>query len=250
MIITCPSCATRYKVPDGTFGDEGRNVRCKSCSFEWMAVPDENLPQPAVKPSDADEDVPMAEEPPLTGKWPTVDIETATARRKARQDKAAAKRRAKLSAVAIAASLLIGVFSLYNYRNSIVSMVPAAGPVYELVGLKINIVGFDFANVEVKREFDNGLPVLTVAGDVVNVSSQLMAVPRVRFGLRDGSQQEIYHWTVAVSQDALSPGDRARFSTKLAAPPTEAHDILLRFNGQGGGGRRQALLSSQRESPR
>ena len=250
MIVTCPACATRYKVPDGAFGAEGRDVRCKSCSFEWLAVPDDLSPSPAKRefaPS-----APEAAQAAAAGRKaeeamepqarPSVDIEAAARRRTMFRKTEAANKKLDWPAIAIAASIFIGVISLYPLRNTITSLVPAAGPLYKLAGIEINLVGFDFANVSVAREFDSGLPVLTVAGDVVNVSGRLMPVPRVRFGLRDGAQQEIYHWSVSVSEDPLFPGERARFSTKLAAPPKEARDVLVRFNGGAGSGRRQALL--------
>ncbi|VAW15199.1 hypothetical protein MNBD_ALPHA09-74 [hydrothermal vent metagenome] len=255
MIITCPSCATRYKVPDGAFGAEGRDVRCKSCAFEWRAVPDD-LPPVPIDPNREDTKA-NGDQSPGTGplamkgaeeeaegarRRPAVDIEAAARKRSIFRQAAAARQGPDWPAIALAASLLIGVISLYPLRNTITSLVPAAGPLYNLAGIEINLVGFDFANVAVVREFDNGLPVLAIAGEVVNVSDRPMAVPRVRLGLRDGAQQEIYFWTVAVSEYPLFPGATARFSTKLAAPPKEARDVLLRFNSGPGAGRRQAFL--------
>lgn len=42
MIITCPSCATRYDVDDRRFSPDGRSVRCAECDESWF-VP---APQP------------------------------------------------------------------------------------------------------------------------------------------------------------------------------------------------------------
>jgi predicted Zn finger-like uncharacterized protein len=46
MIISCPSCATRYDVDDGRFLPEGRSVRCAECAESWFVpapTPVENL---------------------------------------------------------------------------------------------------------------------------------------------------------------------------------------------------------------
>ena len=39
MIITCPACATQFRVPDGALGSDGRKLRCSSCRHVWFQVP-------------------------------------------------------------------------------------------------------------------------------------------------------------------------------------------------------------------
>ena len=43
MLLVCPSCRTRYVVPDSAIGMDGRQVRCANCKHSWYqggAVPD------------------------------------------------------------------------------------------------------------------------------------------------------------------------------------------------------------------
>ncbi|MFC3173296.1 zinc-ribbon domain-containing protein [Novosphingobium bradum] len=47
VIIACPSCATRYVVPDSAIGVEGRTVRCAKCRQSWFQAGPE---QPAAPP--------------------------------------------------------------------------------------------------------------------------------------------------------------------------------------------------------
>lgn len=241
MIITCPSCATRYKVPEAALGAEGRVVRCKSCAHEWHAAADEPVEDGQNTTGDAEQD--LAEDrnaaPPRGG-----DIETAALRGKLRrrQKGPSTGGRAGWAALAAAASLAAVLALGYTFRHTVVDSIPASAGVYKLAGVDINPFGLDFTNVRVSRIFENGLPVLSVSGEVVNISGTHVGVPRVRLGLRDGRRQEIYHWTVPVTEEPLPPAGRARFATKLAAPPAEARDVMVRFNGGSVARRRQASL--------
>ncbi|WP_338502079.1 MJ0042-type zinc finger domain-containing protein [Sphingomonas kaistensis] len=40
MILTCPSCGTRYVVKDGAIPPAGRTVRCAQCKHSWHQDPD------------------------------------------------------------------------------------------------------------------------------------------------------------------------------------------------------------------
>ena len=45
MILTCPSCGTRYVVKDGAIPPDGRQVRCASCKHSWHQDPASHEPQ-------------------------------------------------------------------------------------------------------------------------------------------------------------------------------------------------------------
>src|SRR6185436_1244192 len=45
MILTCPSCRTRYQADGARFVPPGRNVRCAKCGQVWFQPPAEQEPK-------------------------------------------------------------------------------------------------------------------------------------------------------------------------------------------------------------
>lgn len=52
MILVCPSCDSKFKVPDNAIPPAGRKVRCAQCGSAWHATKADELrpPKPALRP--------------------------------------------------------------------------------------------------------------------------------------------------------------------------------------------------------
>jgi predicted Zn finger-like uncharacterized protein len=243
MILTCPSCSTRYTVDEAKFPPGGRTVRCAKCGHSWhQAAPEaEGLPAPPPEP----EALPQAPLPAV-GKDAGTDAEPSSPASATRAYAPAAAvpeepggQTLQMAAVAagwlglIVVVLLIG-YSAVRYRQDIASVWPQSASVYSGLGLKVNPGGIDFAEVAYKRESEDGQPVLVVTGFIVNNSSRELPIPQtVRVTLTDADNRELYHWPFRPGAASLKPGARLAFRTRLSSPPAAARFAVVSFARDG-----------------
>jgi len=91
------------------------------------------------------------------------------------------------------------------------------------------LLGVDFAGVTTIAEQHEGVPILVVEGSVVNNTRKIVDVPRLKFVVRNAANEEIYSWTAVAPRATLPPGDAVAFRSRLASPPTDGRDVLVRF---------------------
>lgn len=148
-------------------------------------------------------------------------------------DQAASTRRGRVVAVigwaALIAFVASTLYSAFRFREDIAVLWPTTAKLYAAVDKPVNLRGIEFRNVAYERQAENGLPVLAVKGEIVNVSRERRVLPRLRVGLRDKNQRELYHWTFALPEKELAPQQAAEFATRLSSPPVEARDLEVRF---------------------
>ena len=155
------------------------------------------------------------------------DIETFAARRAPR-----AKRRNRFSLpflpLAILALIALNA-ALIGWRADVVRVAPQTASLYAAIGLPVNLRGLSFADVSTATETHDGVQVLVVEGTVASASPRLVEVPRLRFSVRNAAGQEVYAWTALPTRNILAPGETLAFRSRLASPPPDARDVLVRF---------------------
>jgi predicted Zn finger-like uncharacterized protein len=182
--------------------------------------------EPPLPPQDAPPLVPpMAEPPPDLVRD---DIESFAARRARMHVRRKAKRRSsKWTAIVL---VLFGFnVALVGARSEIVRFFPQTASLFEMVGLGVNLRHLTFDGVKISREETDGVAVLAVEGTIVSQSNNPIEVPRLRFAVRNATGQEIYAWTARPSRSILEPGQKLPFRSRLASPPADASDVMVRF---------------------
>jgi predicted Zn finger-like uncharacterized protein len=246
MILTCPSCATRYQTDGASFKAPGRNVRCAKCGKVWFQAPPDLEPglepEAIIAPAASIAPPPM-EQPaqplrvdPGTVDPATIDFAIRPSVEEAEQLPARRPPRSRGAAFAqsvgwMALIFLIGAvgWATVHYRETIAAVWPQSASLYAVLGLPVNVRGIALTNIAYKQEYEDGQPVLSVTGKVVNVSARNQAVPEIRVVLLDDAKHELYHWTFDAGIPALKPGSESPFMTRLSSPPPEARNLNVRF---------------------
>ncbi len=200
--------------------------------FAWPNEADEVEAPPTV-PVDFDEAVPPvdvdADRSAERRSEPAEDIEAVAARRLRRSAQRPTSRW-PLSALQTGILMLILVDAiLVGWRGDIVRALPQTASFYATIGLPVNLRGLAFEDVVTTTEHHEGVPILVVEGNIVNDIHKIVDVPRLKFVVRNAARQEIYSWTAVPSRPLLPPGEAMGFRTRLASPPPDARDIILRF---------------------
>jgi predicted Zn finger-like uncharacterized protein len=265
MQLACPSCHTAFYVNPAELGHEGRAVRCTRCRTSWFARPEDMAPMPAGAIEALDE-VPasalaVVEESPIAVlpkvvPWndtvmvevnpspsvvpdaiepevPAVAVPVPDIAVPARPKPA--KRRVKETSplqrrVFIAVSLAsIAFITAIGLRATVVRAAPELAGLYAAIGLPVNLRGLEFTEIKTTHEMQDGIPVLVIEGEVMNVTRAPVEVPRLRLAVLGPDQRELYAWTALLPRSVLPEGERLSFRSRLASPPAEGKQVLVRF---------------------
>jgi predicted Zn finger-like uncharacterized protein len=126
-------------------------------------------------------------------------------------------------------ALLIVNAILVGWRDDVVRILPQTASFYSMLGLSVNLRGLALDGVTTTTEQHEGVPILVVEGNVVNNTRKIVDVPRLKFVVRNALNEEVYSWTAVPPRATLPPGEAVAFRSRLASPPTDGRDVLVRF---------------------
>jgi predicted Zn finger-like uncharacterized protein len=220
MQITCPTCATRYNLPDHSVPPSGRKVKCRSCGHVWMQFP------PAAEEDDPFERTALFTAADTSAGEDLTEVRPVRAMPAAasyRDSDAKPKRRAPLPGVgwiALAASLAAVIGGGVVAREQVVHLWPPANLLYKTAGLEVLPpgAGLQLQNSRSEQRQEGGATILVVEGQIVNVSDRPQKVPRVKATALDSRQKPLQTWIIDASAASLQPGEIATFFSAQRDP--------------------------------
>jgi hypothetical protein len=145
------------------------------------------------------------------------------------RDEVHRSRSRRLAAWAVLIALVAGgVLIVFSQRKEIATLFPPAASFYSWLGAPVNVRGFDI-KARTSQELANGVPVIAINGEIINVTDRELPVPSLVLRVLDQNKRELYRWTMPPSQPRLAGHGRQSFNTKLESPPADTADIEIRF---------------------
>lgn len=226
MILSCPSCKTRYVVPDSAIGPTGRKVRCASCRFSWVQDPPpldlKDAAPPAAPAAPVSAAAPQQRDEPPPPQWrePEPEIEHPYYEEPGRPHRNWGR---IWTIVAVVASvLMVGAIIAIQFLD-----VPNIGQSF---GIPVRTVSaLDIRGQADRRRLESGNELLAVHGEISNQTDEVQHVPQIRAELKDGQGRVVYTWSIAPPVRELQPHGRVPFDNAAMDVPRGGRTLSLSF---------------------
>lgn len=272
MIITCPDCSKKYSVKAESIGPKGRTVRCKSCGNSWHQDPPgakpaaPAAPAPAPVSSAGDEEMtppPFARDGAAGGDFGAgqydgdVDAGFEGAdripdpppfpRQLNRNDDPAPKSKKGIVGWILFLLIIIGVGAgAYFAKDALINAWPPIAKMYDMVGLDVPHVGegLDIKEMPPTREEEDGVDVLVVRAEIVNISKVDRSLPYLLIELLDPLDRVVQRKKVPliydqqaaqvepgmpIQEQVLPVGKTLNVETKIRKPNPTATRLQVTF---------------------
>ena len=236
MILTCPSCATRYFLNDVLVGRSGRAVKCTSCGSTWRAETEDDEPLPLQAPTPAQAELIEKSEPALKSEPEPLSGLPADRLSHAFRAKAQEQRKVREAAATgaiwagLGAAIVLMVALAAVFRIDVVRLWPKTASAYAAVGLPVNTTGLIIEQVKAAPGADSGHPAVMVSGVMRNVIDRMVDAPPLKVSLlsKDGHSVE-RRTTPASDAMRIRPGETRHFTVSMIDPPKTAADVEVTF---------------------
>jgi predicted Zn finger-like uncharacterized protein len=115
-------------------------------------------------------------------------------------------------------------------RDMVQEMVPQTKPLYEMLGLSDPLgTGLDIQDVRSQRGQEDENDILTVKGNIVNISEKLRMVPLIRISLFNAEDEEVQFINLTPDMAEIPAGEKMNFKGSIINPAPKAKKMEVTF---------------------
>ncbi len=232
MIITCPQCATGHDVPAEMLHAGAAVIDCSRCGHRWLesrALSGSAADGARAAPRQEEAATTSATAEDAASQAARAMAAAAWAREKARRERQGHRRRELRRFAALALFLAATGGALFAFSDVVVGHAPGAARLYALAGIRTQPLAVEHLSAT-RVKMASGKAMLAVRGEIVNRSGWSHHAPTLAFTLVDEKGRALHAWRLpAASGKPLPGGRRARFTTRIAAPPPGASRVIVRL---------------------
>ncbi|QQS56602.1 MAG: zinc-ribbon domain-containing protein [Alphaproteobacteria bacterium] len=253
MILTCPHCASRFKVYPHDLGAVGRKVQCSDCSHVWFALPDgsegeesgegaffpeEDLSDFSAEPEELQESPP--ELPPSVEDERPIGLDTfenmlhASAPPSTEEIPDAVKPlpeeqvfvpppvvrerpplRNVLAGYGVAGAVFLVFLILFiSLQGPIVRSWPPASAAYALMGRSSAVPGEGLV-FDRMEAFEDNKGAFVLSGNIINLTKESKDVPMMEVVLHSQFDEVMEHWYIEPPKPKMEPEESMAFESVL-----------------------------------
>ncbi|WP_281927466.1 hypothetical protein [Methylocystis iwaonis] len=131
--------------------------------------------------------------------------------------------------VAAIIAIIMGATAMIAMRERIVRIAPPLASSYRALGMPVNLAGLELREVRSRIVMDGARRVLVTEGEIVNIRRERNAVPAISLAVRGANGLDRYRWTTSAPKSRLDAGEKIAFRARLASPPEDGAEVLVRF---------------------
>lgn len=221
MILQCPACDAKFKIPDGALGDDGKRVRCGKCQHVWTERPPELVVEAPVMEAvmaDAAPDIDAV----LAGQTHQESRPMEDIIGDFRPPKKVRSSKWKWAGYGLSYAVLLvlagGLWSLMD-KPEWWHQVPSKGFSFETIELE--------AMAQIGGDRFSANPMFSITGTARNVSNEPKTLPGIQVTLQDLEGEEVYRKHYTVSDKVVPPGEAVSFVLENLEQADRRHTLFI-----------------------
>ena len=216
MLVVCPNCESAYLVRAKEIGPKGRLMRCGNCRQTF---------QMAGSADSTDNDAAFQEE-----EQKDVIIKAAPAQVKP-------VRRGRMTAIATLTAGIAGLTAIVSTGAvQLDGLITRAEGFFGTILPGISTPKLSFVDLKTSFEGEGPERALVIEGMIVSDSRGPYPLPSMSFEIRgsndaNAANGSIFRWMIPPPAPIIAQGSPVPFRARLASPPREGKDIVIRLVG-------------------